>query len=133
MIYRWQGETTAVISETRGGVACHHWGCVNRLHLGPQSPQRLSKKRALQPSTTHVWSHIPGNTPTLLLPLPKSPGSAHTCLITVTSQDPATRRACAATPVSAKWDRVFLAWSTGGRGKPPQLALSPEVCVAHHL
>ena len=31
-----------------------------------------------------------------------------------------------------KWDRVLLAWSAGGgRGKPPQLSLIPEVGMAH--
>ena len=32
----------------------------------------------------------------------------------------------------AKWDRVLLAWSSGSRGKPPQLLLAPEVGVAHN-
>ena len=31
--------------------------------------------------------------------------------------------------VGAMWDRVLLAWSIGGKGKPLQLSLSPEVGV----
>ena len=33
-------------------------------------------------------------------------------------------------PAWAKWDRVLLAWSAGGRGKLLQLSLTPEVGVA---
>ena len=77
---------------TEGDVACHHQGPVNREHLRPQSPQTSAKKRALQPSTTCCCSHSPGNTPALLQPLPKTPGATYTCLTTVTSQGPATRR-----------------------------------------
>ena len=38
----------------------------------------------------------------------------------------------AAPPVWAKCNRVLLAWSAGGRGKPPQLSLIPEVGGVHH-
>ena len=58
------------------------------------SPSHLrdqQKKRALQLTTTHWCSHSPGNTPALLPPLPNTPGSTHTWLITVTSQNPETR------------------------------------------
>ena len=34
-------------------------------------------------------------------------------------------------PMWTKWDRGILAWPAGGRGKPPQLSLNPEVCMAH--
>ena len=34
--------------------------------------------------------------------------------------------ACAAPPVWTKLDVVLLVWSTGGRGKPPQLSLTPQ-------
>ena len=61
------------------------------VHRWPQAPQMSAKKRELQPSTTHCCSHSPGNTPALLLPLPHIPGTTYTCLITVTSQGPATR------------------------------------------
>ena len=36
-----------------------------------------------------------------------------------------------APPVWAKWDRVLLVWSAGGRGKLPQLSLIPEVGMAY--
>ena len=42
------------------------------------------------------------------------------------------RAASAAPPMGAKQDKVLLAWSTGGTGKPPQLSLAPEVAVAQH-
>ena len=32
-------------------------------------------------------------------------------------------------PAQANHDRVLLEWSTGGRGKPPQLSLTPELGV----
>ena len=35
-------------------------------------------------------------------------------------------------PAWAKWDRVFLVWSAGGRSKLPQLSLIPEVGIAHY-
>ena len=51
---------------------------------------QVGKKRVLTPSTNHWYSHSPGNTPTLLLPLPYILGTAYICLITGTSQDLAT-------------------------------------------
>ena len=36
-----------------------------------------------------------------------------------------------APPAWSKWDRVLLVWPAGGRSKPPQLSLTPEVSVAH--
>ena len=71
------------------------------------SPSHLrgqQKKRALQATNTCCFSRSPGNPPTLLLPLPKALGSTPTHLITVTSQDPATRRACSAPPEWVKQD-----------------------------
>ena len=55
-----------------------------------------------------------------------------TGLITIMSQDPATRSSWAAPPVWAKLERVLLAWSKGGGGKPLQLTLIPEVGMAHN-
>ena len=37
-----------------------------------------------------------------------------------------------APPLWAKGDRVLLVWSEGGRGKPSQLSLTPEVGMAHY-
>ena len=88
------------------------------------------KKRALQPSTICCCFHSPGNTPTLQLPLPNALGSAQTlghCLF----PKPTTRKGWCSTSFMAKWDRVLLEWSAGGRGKPPQLSLIPEVGAAH--
>ena len=98
-------------------------GVVNMLHVWPQSPQRLAKKRTLQLSTTCCCSHSPGRISPLLLPLPNTPSSTHTCLTIVTSQNPAT-----SPPAWAKRDGALLAWSTGkllqlsrgGCGLPPQ-------------
>ena len=73
------------------GMTFHHYGSVNRLYLRPQATQRSAKKRALQLSTTHCCSHSPRNARALLLPLPNTQGTTYTCLITVTSQGPATR------------------------------------------
>ena len=79
------------------GVACHHYESMKRHHLQPQSPQRSAQRRALQPSTTRCCSHSPGNTYTLLLPLPNTLG---TCLkLTATSQGPETRSSLHHLPV----------------------------------
>ena len=78
-IYRWQGQTTAVISEARGRhglpplVACE-WA-------PPSTPVtsgvgKKEKKRSLQPNTISYCSYSPGNTPTLQLPLPNALGNA---------------------------------------------------------
>ena len=65
-----------------GGVACHHRVPGGGLHLWPQSPQGLEKKKkkkkALQPSTICYGSHSPGNTPALQLPLPNALGDVQT-------------------------------------------------------
>ena len=121
-----------VISETREGCALPPLGvCEQAPPVAPVTSE-VKNKKMMQWSTTCYCSLTSGNKPALLLPLPNAPGSTHTCLITVTSQDPATSRACAAPPVWAKWEGMLLVWSTGGRGKPPLLFLTPEVGVAHH-
>ena len=40
--------------------------------------------------------------------------------------------ACVTPPMWAKGDRLLHARSTGGRGKPPQLSLTPEVVMARY-
>ena len=129
--YRWWwGKPQQLSQKPEGGMAHHHQGSVSRLHLQSQSPQRLGKK-ALQQRTTCCFSHSPKNTPTLLLPLLNALGSPHTCLIL---SFPRTLQiggaVCAAPPAWAKWDRVLLAWSSGGQGKSLQLSLTPEVGIA---
>ena len=57
--------------------------------------------------------------------------AAPRCLITVPPQDPTTRSSWCRPPAWANRDRVFLAWSTGGRGKTLQLSLTLEVGMAH--
>ena len=105
---------------------------MNRLHVQPQSPQRLAKK-ALKQSTTCCCSHYPGNTPNLQIPLPNGPGSTHTCLITVPSQGPATRSSLCSTSCVGSAGQgascVVYSWwgqtttvitdSRGGHGPPP--------------
>lgn len=54
------------------GVAHHHEGPVNKHHLWLQSPQGTLQRRVLQPSSTHICSHAPGNAHDLLLPLSKA-------------------------------------------------------------
>ena len=110
-----QGQTTAVISENQRGM----WpattrGSVNRLHLQPQSPPRSTKKRALQLSTTHCCSHSPGTHPPCCCHC-QTPKVVPRSLITVPSQDPATRSSLCIPPVWAKQDRVLLAWSADVR------------------
>ena len=95
---------------------------MNRLHLQPQSPQRLAKKGT-------ATKHHP-----LLLSLPweHTHPAAATAKLSSSSQDLQQGTACTAPSEWAKRDGVLLAWSTGGTGKPPLLSLTPEVGVAHH-
>jgi len=68
------------LSRPEGGVACHHGGPVGELHLRPQPPPGLAKKKKKGGTATEhtlCCSHSPGNTPTLPLLLPNTPGSAH--------------------------------------------------------
>ena len=70
---------------------------MNRYYLQAQAPQGLSQRRVLQPSTTHCYSHSPGNVYTLLLPLPKALGIAYTSLnVTATSLGQQPGKACIA-------------------------------------
>lgn len=114
-------------------MAYHPWGPVNGLHQRPQSPQGLARKKKEGTATKHY---------TLLLSLPwkhthyaastaKHSGwrpDTWSLSLSKTLQLEATGTA---PPAWAKWDRVFLVWSAGGRGKPPHLSLLPEVGVAH--
>ena len=92
-IYRWQGQTVAVVSEARGSwglpplEACE-W-------VPPETPVtsgvgKKDKKKALQPSTMQCCSQSPENTPALQLPLPNILGSAQTlghCPFPITYND----------------------------------------------
>ena len=65
--------------ETREVSMPHHYlASVNRHNLGPQSPQRLAQRRALQLSTTCFGSDSPGKAYALLLPLPNAVGVTYT-------------------------------------------------------
>ena len=64
----------------------------------PKSPQGSAQRRALQTSTTHCCSHIPGNTPVLLLPLLNVLGAAYS-KVTATFQGPATRSSLCHLPI----------------------------------
>ena len=95
---------------------------MNRLHLWSRSPQR-SKKKALQQSTICCCSHSPGNTPTLLL-LPQMLQVLPICHCHFL--EPCNQEQPVQHLLWAKGDGVLLEWSTGGRGKPLQLPLTPE-------
>ena len=134
MIYIWQEQTLAVISEARGRRGLPPLGaCVwappatpvtsvvgkkeNRWHCN-QAPYAV----ALTPLGTHPHStchcQISGQCPdTWSLSLPKTIqlGAAGT-----------------APPSWAKRYRVLLSWPAGSRGKPPQLSLATEMGVAGH-
>jgi len=114
-------------------MVCHQWGSVSGLHVQPQSPQELAKKKKRGHCIKH---HV------LLLSLPWE----HTCPAATTAKHSGQRpdtwslsfpktlqlgTAGTAPPIWAKWDSVLLEWSTGGRVKPLQLSLIPEVGVAH--
>ena len=50
------GMDSGGISEAEGGIACHNWGPVTGLHLQPQSPQGLAKKKKEGSATKHhTW------------------------------------------------------------------------------
>ena len=85
MGYRWQGQTNAAISDSRGGHGLPPLAiCEQAHHLRPQSPQW---------SVQCFCPLSPGNAHILLLPLPNVPGATYSCLrVTATSHGPATRR-----------------------------------------
>ena len=109
------------------GMACHHRGPESGLHLWPQSSQRPAKKKKKKKKREHCNQTLPVLALTLLGTHPPCSCQCQMLwavsrhLITVLSQDPTTR---------SSW--LLLAWSAGGRGKPPQLSLTPEVGMAHH-
>lgn len=55
-------------------------GPITRYYLWPQSPQGSLLWRALQPSSAHC-SHLPGNTHTPLLLLPRAPATTPTSCV----------------------------------------------------
>ena len=84
---RW-GHTTAVISEARGRRGLPPLEVCEWAPPAPQSPQKSAKKgTAAKP---HPLLHsLPWKHTHPALPLPNAQGSVHACLITVTSQGPA--------------------------------------------
>ena len=87
-----RGKSLQLSQTPEVGMVQHHYGSVNRHHLWPQSPQKSAQKRALLLSTSSCCSHFPGNTHTLLLPLPNALGTTYSCLrVAATSQGLATR------------------------------------------
>ena len=81
MIYKWQGQTMAIISEARGRhglspLGASEWDPPET--LATSGFDNKEKKRALQPSPIRHCSDSPGNTPTLQLPLPNTLGGAQT-------------------------------------------------------
>ena len=119
------GTDLVVISEARGR---HGLPPLGTCEWAPPAALVTSgvskKKRALQPSKTPLGTHPPCCCHCQKL------WEVLRCLITVHSQNLQLGAACTATPVWAKWDEVFLAWSIGIREKPPQLSLTPEVDMA---
>ena len=74
------------------------------------------KKRALQPSTILCCSHSPGNTHPAAANAKcfgRCPDTWSLCLLKTLQLG----AAGAAPPAWAKWDRVLLEWSAGGRGQ----------------
>ena len=124
---------TVVISEARGRRGLPPLGVCEWAPPVIPITSGVGKKRKKEGTATKHQ--------TLLLSLPWE----HTCLETATAKHPGRRpdtwslsfpktlqlgAAGAAPPAWAKWDRVLLAWSAVGGGKPPQLSLTPEVAVA---
>ena len=132
MVCRWRGQSTAVISDSRGGsglppLRVHE----QALPVAPVTSEGtteesiVTKHRLLLVSLR--WEHTH-----LLLPLPNSLGSAPILDHCPFPGNLQLGAACAAPPGWAKREGMFLAWSTGGGGKPPQLSLTPEVGMARH-
>ena len=118
-------------------MAYHHWGTVSGLHLCPQSPQGLAKKKKRghcnqAPYTvapTPLGTHLPCSCHCKML----WGMSRHLVTWSLSLLENLQLGAVGAAPPSwAKWERVLLVWSAGGRGKPPQLSLILEVGVANH-
>ena len=110
-------------------MAHHHQGALKKNHLQPQTPQRAPQRRTCDKTPPVVALASLGPHPPsyfhchMLWEVPRP-------LIIVSSLQ--LGAAGAAPPVGAKQDEELLPWCTGGRGKSPQLTLTPEVGVAHH-
>ena len=81
MIYRWQGQTVAVVSEARGKRGLPPLGTCEWAQPATPVTSGVGKKeknRALQQSTMCCCPYSPGNTPTLQLPLSNTLGRAQT-------------------------------------------------------
>ena len=85
------GQTTPVISDTRGGCGPPPLGVCEQAPPIAQGTSEVSKEEDTATEHHLLLLHSTGNTPALLLPLPDTLGTTYTCLITVTSQCPATR------------------------------------------
>ena len=78
MICKQQGQTVVVVSEARERLCLPPLGACEWAPSAAPVTSGVSRKRALQPSTTHYCSHAPGNTLALQLPLQNTLGSTQT-------------------------------------------------------
>ena len=123
-----QRQTTTVISDSRGGRGPPPLG------IPEQEPPAASTTSEGTKEEDIVMEHhlflllLPQEYTRPLLPLPNV-WQVPRCLIIPLLQLGA---ALTGPPVGAKQDKVLLAWSTGGRGKPPHLSLTPVVGKACH-
>ena len=78
IVYSWWGQTTAVISDSRGGQGLQPLGvCVQAPLVAPVTSEG-TKEEGIVTEHHLLLAYSPGNTPTLLLPLINTLGSTYT-------------------------------------------------------
>ena len=128
MIYRWQGQTVAVVSEARGRHGLPPWGTCE--WAPPVTPNTTSVVEKEKKNNTGHCNYVPYTVAHTLL------GTYLPCscycqmlwavprhLVNVPSQDPKTRSSLCSTSCMGKLGQGLLSWSAGSGGKTPQLSL----------
>ena len=77
MVYRWQWQTTTVISDSRVGSGPRPRRIPEQATLSAPTISEAITEEGTAQNTTCGCFHTSGNIPTLLLPLPNALGTAH--------------------------------------------------------
>ena len=131
MIYSWQGQTTAVVSEARGR---HGFPPMGVCEWAPTLTLVISgdgKKEGTVTKHYTLWLSLPWEHTCPAASTAKHSGWCSDSWILSLPKTLQLGVAGAAPPAWAKWDRMLLVWSAGKGGKPLQLSMIPYVGVAH--
>ena len=132
VVYRWQGQTTTVISDSSGGHGPFPLGIPEQEPLiATTTSEDITEEDTLTEHHLLLFS-IPWENTHPAAATAKHSGQCPDAQSLSLPRKLQLGAAGAAPPTGAKQDGVLLAWSTGGRGKPPQFSLTSEVVVPCH-